>query len=161
MTWYLAYAKGGKELEVATDLRDDGVEVWCGTIDTERHIPKSSRSGPRVEIVTEPALPNYLFLSLSDSQFHTVGHKHLRKTLSPLTSAGVREFQDFANRIESMELLKDLEPGALLAIVSGPLKDQMVTLSKLVNADTIEADTEFFGVTRTVRIGTGDIKLAS
>ncbi len=97
MNWYFAYARTGREFEVAAEI-SKLCECWCGRVMT------FTRSGKkrRVEALTKPKLPNYLFLNMQAEVFcKVVEVRHLQPTFSVFTRNDVADFMKFKNRVDA------------------------------------------------------------
>lgn len=98
---YLAYARTGKEFEVEQELREMGIDLWCGRKIEFRRSGKRRFFDPK----EEPALPNYLFLSLTAGEWHEVnnsGIKYLAKTMHTLSRRDEKGLKAF--RVEVGDL---------------------------------------------------------
>ena len=169
MTWYLGYATAGHEFEVADALAFAGFDVWCGRVTErvkgQRRSPKRGRKEAFERVEVSPALPNYIFLNLDSHEFYAAHagplkyrlepdgtangekaavptknvRKYLRSTMLVLTPKAVREFQIFRARIENMDVIDKMQPGARLEITEGFLESEMATL-KAIAGDRVEVE---------------------
>ncbi len=171
---YLAYATTGKEFEVEQSLEDLGIDVWCG-----RKIEFLRRGKKRyAEPVESPYLPNYLFLSLSEDEWHQVMGsqvKHLAKTTYQLSGRDERHFDKFKNAVwdESLEAqaiikrndtaaMNQFKAGQKIKDLQGRFGEQLLKFRRIVEAahelfPMIEAETEMMGQTVTVRLDPLDV----
>ena len=154
---YLLYARSGKEMQVADDLRLLGIPVWCGRVIRWKRKGKDRRP----EAYEEPALPNYIWADMTAEQFYQAQKvKFLASTMQLVphsATAGLRTFQRAADRAyEAQDAarrraeapLPEFDVGQALKMVGGPFADMVVTFRGIINASDalrrqIEADGPF------------------
>lgn len=154
MTTYLLYAKAGKEMQVADDLRLLGIDTWCGRVIHWERRGKKRQAEPR----EEPMLPNYIFADMAPYDYHrAMGVRHLHPTATIIghkESLIVRKFQNevdaaykeqAAIRAKAETPLSEYDPQAPLRIIAGPFADKIVKFRRFVDAHDplavrIEAD---------------------
>lgn len=158
-TWWLGYAKAGREFEVRDELRGMGI-----TCEVPRKVEAKRVPTKRTPVaVTTPYLGNYVFIHCSNDQWHQAhGTKHLASTMQPISEQFTRRhLMEFIDRVEldystrmdairAGEQVSEYEPGDRIEILSGPLKGQMATFKRIVeNANElfprIEAEGQLFG----------------
>ncbi len=92
MSWWIGYARAGKEFRVACAIRRLGIKVRVVRRLDAKKVPTKRLPVP----VRAPYLPNYLFLEMSDDQWHLVhaaqaaGHgplRHLAPTMRLVPAA--------------------------------------------------------------------------
>lgn len=142
MNWYLGYIRSKREFDVADALERAGFNVWCGRVTARR---RGVYRGKRHTVF--PALPNYIFMQLSDDQFYTVHDpiylqrdgwdkpqevgKYLAKAKAFLGRAGEVEFKRFRASIEHLGVLDQFQPGVTVEVTGGSLTGQMAMLKRL------------------------------
>lgn len=170
MATYLLYAKAGKEMEVADDLRLLGIDVWCGKV-----IHWERRGKKRQAEAREAAmLPNYIFAEMTPYDYHrAMDVKHLHPTVHMVGNrdrATVAKFQaevdaaykaQDAVRAKAETPLPEYDPMAPLKIIAGPFSDRLVTFRRLVDAnDPLKVKIEADGPMGVMRIDPLDVKAA-
>lgn len=169
---YLAYATTGKEFEVETELKARGFDVWCGRkVDFLRRGKKR-----RAEAVITPKLPNYLFLSLSDKEWHDLHRKPVKylaptkhllrrddeeqlKTFRHIVDIDHQEGLKVAERNNVAEMAQFKE-GQLLTDLRGRFAETALRFRRMVEAagePFIEAETDMMGRVVTVRLDPLDV----
>ena len=170
---YLLYSRSGREFEVEADLREMGIDVWCGRVLEGRPDPK--RAGrKRPTIWTErPVLPNYIFADLTEDEFQdTRDVKHIIGFVTAVHDGAAREVDAFRNRVEKAH--RDAQrarergemapptftPNQALEVIGGPLSGLMVNYRRIVEDAqglfSVEVDTAF----SPVRVNPADVKAA-
>lgn len=99
---YLLYARSGQEFTVRDDLALIGIDAWCGRVLEGKPDPK--RAGrKRVMIWHErPALPNYLWASMTAPQFYAAQRiKHLSPTMQLVPHSAVSGLLRFQSRVDA------------------------------------------------------------
>ena len=138
---YLGYAKSGHEFEVQDDLDEMGIHSWVGRVIEWKRTGKKRYPEPH-EI---PALPNYVFMSLTPEDFHrAVTVRFLASTLvtlGPMDRRGLVRFQSAVqeeyerqDRVRrNREVPKtEFDPGQQLEIIGGPLANKIATFRRVV-----------------------------
>jgi len=141
MTTYLCYARTGKEFEVESALRECVNDVWCGRVIEWKRVGKKRRPEP----IEKPALPNYLFATMTDGQFHEAqGIKYLAATMAPLGRHAERGFHRFRHAVDAEYAEADrarrnsevpsseFRVGELLEIIGGPFSERIATFRQVV-----------------------------
>lgn len=179
MSWWIGYAKAGREAEVAKDVRALGAVVRYA-----RKIDAIRRGNQRwAEPVIAATLPNFLFIDVDDATWHKLREvKFLAHTLAriptgelrrqPHTKAGILLPQvgvlpfldaadaDFAKReaeIEAGKRVSEYVDGDLLAILGGPLAGHLARFRKILETahdpfPRIRAEAEVMGRTVMVEV---------
>ena len=175
MTVYLAYATTGKEFEVADKLAADGFDVWLARkIDFIRR-GKRRRPDP----VERPRLPNYLFLSLTDAEWHRLHQnvpKYLAGTMYALRRDDERELDRFRGAsdteyakaqkaAQNQEAIAEYVRGQRIVDVTGTFGDACLTFRRMVERaqdlhPRIEAEMEMLGRVVKVELDPLDVRAA-
>jgi len=177
MTVYLAYATTGKEFAVTEKLEELGFSVWCGRCIEFKRRGKKRRPEP----METPKLPNYLFLSLSDADWHRLRQsevKHLAQTLYPLSRGDTRALANFKLAVEGayeegqriarnndIAQIAEYKRGQALIDLSGKLGEVTLRFRKMVERahelhPKIEAEMEMMGRWVKVELDPLDTKAA-
>lgn len=100
-SYWLGYAKGGKELDVMDHLDRLGISFWRGErIKFERR-GKSREAEPFIY----PALPNYIFLSPEPCQLKDLHNiKYLAKRFKQVPVASMRSISSYQNEVANRML---------------------------------------------------------
>lgn len=165
---YLLYAKSGKEFQVADDLRLIGIDAWAGRVIRWKRKGKDRRP----EAYEEPALPNYLWASMTAAQFyHAQKVKHLSPTIRLVphsATAGLQKFQRMADaafreqdeaRRRAEAPLPEFDVGQALKLVGGPFSDMVVTFRGIINAtDALNRQIEADGPFGRMRVDPFDVR---
>jgi transcription antitermination factor NusG len=129
------------------------------------------RRGKRrfADAVISPALPNYVFITCSDYDWHRLHSvKALSATMLQVPSsseASIRRFMAdasaaYAERMQMIEAgqrVEEYEPGQALQLAAGPFAGQIASFRRVVESASslwpeIEAETEAFGRMVKVRV---------
>lgn len=174
MTTYLAYATSNKEFEVQQALEERGFTVWCGRkVDFLRRGKKR-----RAEAVISPKLPNYLFLTLTDDEWHEMRSKpvkYLAPTMYLLKQHDEEQLNHFkalvdydhaegmkiAERNDKAEMVQ-FTKGQDLVDLRGRFGEQALKFRRIVERANdyplVEVETEMMGRVVTVRLDPLDVK---
>lgn len=137
---YLCYARSGKEFDVSDEIRALGGDVWCGRRIEWVRTGKKRRPEPR-EV---PALPNYIFATLTPDQYHAARNvKFLAHTMAQLSPGAIDGFRRFArvvdDRFERDGMARKIpsrqtqfDPGEALQIIGGPFSEMTGTFRRIV-----------------------------
>lgn len=169
-TW-LIYAKSGREFQVADDIALFA-SVWCGRILEGKPDPKR-RGRKSITLWTErPALPNYLFATLTPDEYQIV--KTMRdvvgfvSVVNPAAQRGIQQFiRATENAYTAAQRARDrgdrapplFHPGQVLEAVGGPPSGLMARYRQVIeDADGyhIEAETDL----GRVRFNPADVRAA-
>jgi len=104
MPTYLAYTRSGTEFATEEALEDLGLTVWCGRA-VQSHYNRKTQEY-RVEV--NPALPNYLFICMTDAEYHALQDmpgrpKGLAPHLTQLTDGDMRDVERFQAMVDFNE----------------------------------------------------------
>ncbi|MGZ9811552.1 transcription termination/antitermination protein NusG [Pseudoroseicyclus sp. H15] len=143
MTWWIGYARTGRELDVAADLRAAGIDARVPCEVQARRIGKRRRPQP----VSRPVWPNYVFLpELPTETWRTVvDHPLMASTMLAIPRRDVprvgpklaqieRDFTERMNAIRAGERVDEYQPGDLLDIVGGSFAGSLATFRCLIDA---------------------------
>lgn len=138
---YLCYARSGKEFDVSDEIRALGGDVWCGRRIEWVRTGKNRRPEPR-EV---PALPNYLFATLTPDQYHAARNvKFLAHTMAQLSPGAIDGFRRFARVVDARHSADSkvaanataptaqFDPGEALQIIGGPFSEMTGTFRRIV-----------------------------
>lgn len=140
MTWWLGYAKAGKEFEVEQAAKEMGIFAWVPRKLEVKRVGKKRTP----EIVERPFLPNIVFLEMDSHQWHQMqGAKHLKQTFYTLNRKDVLDMLNFRSQIEAAQeaerralqnkgALCEYEPGQELRVLNGPFVDFVARFKRLV-----------------------------
>lgn len=147
MSWWIGYARAGKEFDVQEAVDALGIEA---------HVPKlrvAVRSGTKRDAEAEDrlVLPNYVFLNCTDAQWYALlDVKHLAKRkmmVPPAEEPRVRHFLsiwalEYAEQCARIEAditagkrLSEYRKGDILEILGGALEGQLATFREVVEDD--------------------------
>ena len=130
MTWYAAYTHVGKERWARSNLWERGFEVYLPEYQRER------RHARKVDFVTRPLFPRYLFLRAGPGQTFAATHAATAKGVVDLVRMGrsyptvpstlIDELRAREGSDGYVELGRSpLTRGQAVRIVSGSLRDQL------------------------------------
>ena len=156
MTWWIGYARAGREFRVASAIRRLGAKVRLGRRADAKRVP--TKRLPR--LVRAPYLPNYIFIDATDEQWHAIhaaqarGYgplKHLAPTMTLVPNPsrrGVIAFLDALDadyrarlrRHREGEKVGRYEPGESIRLLEGSLAGQLATFVALVDASGFDRD---------------------
>lgn len=161
----IGYAKSSKEFDVEADLTAMGIQA-----EVARKI-EYKRQGKRryADAITEPDLPNYVFIECTADQWHQLASvKHLAKTtifVGPQEARRVRDYLDASRAAydrqreaqEAGERVSEFKAGDTLQIMSGPLAGCLARFRRIVETDhdpfpRIQAEGELMGRIVTVDV---------
>jgi len=146
-SWWIGYARGGREFDVEEAIQALGIEVHVAKIRV------AVRSGTNREAIPEDrlVLPNYVFIHCTDEQWYSLaGVKYLaaRKMMVPpaevprirrFIQTWALEYAANAARIEadilSGKRLSEYRRGDTLEILDGFLQGEMATFREIVEDD--------------------------
>jgi len=172
MSMYLLYARSGQEIPVRDELRLIGADVWLGLVLEGKPDPK--RAGrKRATIWNErPALPNYLWATMTHQQFYdakTIKFLSPTMTLVPYSAErDLRRFQDMTDReyqkaLRAKERGEEAPPafdaGQALEIIGGPLAGLTARFRRIVE-DAEGYHVESDGPLGIVKLNPGDVRKA-
>lgn len=165
MSHWLAYAPARREFEARDAIAALGIHaIVPRRVDLIRH---GKRRFP--DAVVSPILPNYLFLDITDAQWHQVAHlPTIRLTLMGIGPKDWRDVQifatateaDFASRMAEIDAgsrVSEYQPGDALKIISGALSNQMATFRRIIESrhspfPVIEAEINIMGRVTPIRL---------
>lgn len=172
MSMWIGYAKSGKEFDVMEAIQDLSIEAWVAR---KVEVIRSGKDRwPRA--ITSPLLPNYVFITCNEAQWHQLASvKHLAPTkmliprvtglLTDFFNRADAEYSDRTARIAAGERLEQFSEGEALEIISGPLAGQMATFRRIVESITdpfpkIRGEVSMMGQTVTADIDPLDVRRA-
>lgn len=156
-TW-LIYARSGAEFDVERDLRAIGADAWCGRVLEGKPDP---RRGGRKRLMLwdeRPALPNYVFATLTGDQYHDA--KAMRDVIgfvSVVIPQAERYVHAYRARVEEAHTAAkrarergeqappQFRPGEALEAVGGPLIGLMARYRQVIEGPDgfeVECDTD-------------------
>lgn len=172
MTFWIGYAKSGKEIEVCKEINDLGLKAHCAIKVEMIRTGKNRKAEP----VTTPVLPNYVFIEADvENWFDLIQVKHLASTKTVCPAADIPRVMGFVRRceaehrhqsarIEAGEALPTFKQGQTLEIVSGALGGLMARFRGVVENDidsqfpAIEAEVDLMGQAVITRFDPLDVK---
>lgn len=172
-TTYLAYAKAGKEFEVAQAIGDLGLAVYCA-----RKIEFLRRGkNRRPEPVESAYLTNYLFAEIPAERFlEVLAVKHLASTLTPLSGPDMRSLGEFRERADAeydeaqrisqnQDAICEYRVGQALRMMDGRFSDKLLTFRSMVERahdlhPRVVMDMEMMGRVVSVEADPLDVKAA-
>lgn len=138
---YLGYAKSGHEFEVQDDLEAMGITAWVGRVIEWKRTGKKRYPEPH----EQPALPNYVFMSLTPHDFHrAVTVRFLASTLVSLSTLDQRGLTRFQSAVQAVYDEQDrirrnrdmpkteFDAGQQLEIIGGPFANKIATFRRVV-----------------------------
>jgi transcription antitermination factor NusG len=145
MIWYALQVRGGREMDIARDLRGDGCDVFL-PVETILRRARNSRGKITTRATIKPLIPSYLFSAAA-----WVEHKHVYgplalngdayaipdDQLTPLKLLSGREREDG-------EATPPLSIGQVVRLIDGNLAGLPITVVECT-ADRLMGDVSLFG----------------
>lgn len=136
-----------KQFWVQDELAELGIDAWCGRkIDFVRKGKKRF-----AEAIESPALPNYIFMTMTPGQFLKakdikflastfllVPRKEVGQVLT--YQAGVERAYSAAQRVDanSQAAVAEYKRGQSLRVISGPFADMLVRFERMVKSPDVD-----------------------
>lgn len=155
-TWYLLQLKPGRWKIAASNLARQGVETFLPLRRMERR-----RLG-RVQRVSEPAFPGYMFAHFDPEQLRwrslnsTYGVSKIvmleADRPAPVPTGLVEELRLRCDEAGYLKAMDDLKPGDRARIASGPFADLTCKIDKLSGGDMVRVLLALMGQTVAVTL---------
>lgn len=138
--WYMLYARGGREFEVAEAMQDIGIDPICETRCVFKRVGKDRRATPH----DEPYLPNYIFAQVPEDTYLAVMQiKNISTTTTPMSKRDLQtvlryqeacqaEYEEAQRIIRNKGAVCEYNPGQAMRFLDGRFSDKMLTFRSIV-----------------------------